>query len=129
MSSSPSPGGSIYSVNYSQAEPKPRAAAYLVAIGGALVFIEGLVSTGLVVLLAGFFLFVVAALIHGEPHHHVANGILALLLVFLSLVFGFGGFYLGALLAAVGGILAIVWSPPKPFFQSVVAPKSSLPRT
>lgn len=128
MSSTPGPGSSIYSATTSQVEPKPRAAAYLVAIGGAFVFVEGLLTGAMVVLLAGFFLFVVAALIHGEPHHHLANGVLALFLVFLSLVFGLGGFYIGALLAAVGGIMAIVWSPPKPIVPSVVAPQSSQSR-
>lgn len=108
-------------------EPRPRAAAYLVGAGGLFVFLEGLLTLGVVLLLVGFFLFVVAFLIHGEPHHHVANGILALLLAFLSLVFGFGGFYIGALLTGVGGILAIAWSPPKPIIQSRAAqqrPKS-----
>jgi hypothetical protein len=107
------------------AEPKPRAAAYLVAAGGLFVFLEGLLTGNIAMLLIGFFLFVAAALVHGEPRHHVADGMLALLLVFLSLVFGFGGFYIGALLAAVGGILSIVWSPPKPVLQSKVTPQSA----
>lgn len=125
MSSSPTPRVSIYSASVSHVEPRPRAAAYLVGIGGAFVFVEGLVTGAILVLLVGFFLFVAALLIHGEPHHHAANGILALLLAFLSLLFGLGGFYIGAFLAAVGGILAIIWSPPKPFFQPVLAPQGS----
>jgi len=104
-------------------EPRPRAAAYLVGAGGLFVFLEGLLTGNIAMLLIGFFLFVAAALIHGEPHHHVANGMLALLLVFLSLVFGFGGLYIGALLAAVGGVLAILWSPPKLVGPSRVAPQ------
>lgn len=107
------------------AEARPRWAAYLVGAGGLFVFLEGLLTGDILELLIGFFLFVAAVLIRGEPHHHLANGILALLLVFLSLVFGFGGFYIGALLAAVGGIWAIVWSPPKPAVQSRLAPQSA----
>jgi hypothetical protein len=110
-------------------EPRPRAAAYLTGAGGLFVFLEGLLTGNIVMLLIGFFLFVAAALIHGEPHHHLANGILTLLLVFLSLVFGFGGFYIGAILAAAGGVMAIVWSPPKSLVPSRVSPQSAPFRT
>jgi len=106
-------------------EPKPRGAAYLVVAGGLFVFLEGLLTGNIVMLLIGFFLFAAAALIHGEPHHHVADGMLALLLVFLSLVFGFGGFYIGALLAGAGGIWSIVWSSPKPAVQPKGVPQSA----
>ncbi len=64
-------------------------------------------------LIVGLFLFAVGVLIYAEPHHHLANGILSILLAVFSLLFGFGGFYIGALLAAIGGILAVVWSPPR----------------
>ena len=124
-SSASIPGGYTPGGAPAAAEARPRAAAYLVAAGGLFVFLEGLLTGNIVVLLAGFFLFVVAVLIHGEPHHHVANGMLALLLVFLSLVFGFGGFYIGAILAAAGGVMAIVWSPPKPVVQTRLGPQSS----
>lgn len=134
MSSTPSqggnvstpPGGYLSGGSPAAVEPRPRAAAYLVVAGGLFVFLEGLLTGNLVMLLVAFFLFVAAVLIHGEPHHHLANGMLALLLVFLSVVFGFGGFYIGALLAAVGGILAIVWSPPKLVAPSKVAPQGPL---
>lgn len=106
-------------------EARPRRAAYLVGAGGVAVLLEGLLTGNILMLLVGFFLLVAAVLVHGEPHHHVANGMLSLLLVFLSLVFGLGGFYIGAILAAAGGILAIVWSPPKPVVQSKVAPQSA----
>ena len=126
-SGSASPASRVYTPGSSPAlaESKPRAAAYLVAAGGMFVFFEGLLTGNIVVLLAGFFLFVAAFLIHGEPHHHVANGMVALLLVFLSLVFGFGGFYIGAILAGAGGVIAIVWSPPRPVVQSKLVPQSS----
>jgi predicted membrane protein len=117
--------GSTSGIPPASAEARPRVAAYLVVAGGLFVFLEGLLTGNIVVLLAGFFLFVVAFLIHGEPHHHTANGMLALLLVFLSLVFGLGGFYIGAILAAAGGVMAIVWSPPRPVVQSKLGPQSS----
>lgn len=105
-------------------EPRPRAAAYLVGAGGIFIILEGLLSGNVLMLIVGFFLLVVAALVHGEPHHHLANGMLSLLLAFLSLVFGLGGFYVGALLAAAGGVMAIVWSPPRPAVQSTVTLQS-----
>ncbi len=93
------------------AEQKPLAAAVLIATGGFFVVLEGLLLGELIVVFTGLFLFVMALLVRHEPHHHLANGIMTLVVVFMSLFFGYGGFYVGALLAAVGGILAIVWAP------------------
>jgi hypothetical protein len=116
-------------------EPRPVAAAVLVAVGGLLVVVEGLLTVelgsaleaftlgllggsyvvqGTIVAFIGVFLFGFAFLIHGEPHHHFANGIVVLLLVVLSLVVGYGGFYLGAFLAGIGGLLAVAWTPSRP---------------
>jgi hypothetical protein len=115
-------------------EPRPRAAAILIAIGAWFVLIEGLllvvlgafvassnfggvggtlVTAGAIDAFVGVLMFGVALLVYAEPHHHVANGLLALVLVGLSFLFGFGGFILGAVLATVGAILAIAWSPPR----------------
>jgi hypothetical protein len=114
-------------------EPRPRAASALIAIGAWFVLIEGLllvllgafvsssdygglggtlVVAGAIDAFVGVLMFGVALLVYAEPHHHLANGLLALVLVALSFLFGFGGFIIGAILATIGAILAIAWSPP-----------------
>lgn len=113
MAAQRQPSRSIYSVSPLKTEPRPRTASYLVIAGSVLVLVEGLLFVEIGLLIVGLFLFIVGLLIFAEPHHHLANGILGVLLAVLSLLFGFGGFYLGALLAGVGGVLSIVWSPPK----------------
>jgi len=104
---------SIYSVSPIKTEPRPRAASYLVIAGSVLVLVEALLFLEIALLVVGLFLFIVGLLIFAEPHHHLANGILGVLLAVLSLLFGSGGFYLGAVLAGVGGVLSILWAPPK----------------
>jgi hypothetical protein len=125
---------SLLSTSVYVVEPRPRAASVLVAVGAWFVLIEGLllvilgaffsssdfdglggalVTAGVVDAFVGVSMFGVALLIFAEPHHHVANGLLAIVLVVLSFLFGFGGFVIGALLATIGAILAIFWSPPK----------------
>lgn len=115
-------------------EPRPRAAAALIGIGAWFVLIEGLllvvlgafvgtsdfggvggtlVVAGAIDAFVGVLMFGVALLVYAEPHHHVANGLLTLVLVGLSFLFGFGGFILGAVFATIGAILAIAWSPPR----------------
>lgn len=69
------------------------------------------VIQGVVISLLGLILFALGLLIHGEPHHHVANGLAVILLVILSLIFGFGGFLIGAFLAFIGGAWSISWVP------------------
>lgn len=113
MTVPPRPSGSTYGAVALRIEPRPRTAAYLVGIGSVLVLAEGIVLGEIVELVIGLFLFAGALLIYAEPHHHVADGILSLVLAALTLLFGFGGFYVGALLAAIGAVASIVWSPPK----------------
>jgi hypothetical protein len=114
-------------------EPRPTLAAALIGIGAWFVLIEGLlflflgafvfgnnygvlggalVSTGIFDSIIGVLLFGVALLVNAEPHHHVANGLLALVLVVMSYIFGFGGFFIGGIIALVGAFLAIFWTPP-----------------
>lgn len=127
------PTRSIYSV----ARPQPHesgslGAAILIGIGAFFIFLEGVVeiaagqslssaslgligsditTIGVAMALLGLFLLLTALLVRAEPHHHVANGLLALVVAVFSVFVGFGGFYLGALLAFIGGVAAIVWSP------------------
>jgi hypothetical protein len=125
-------------------EPRPRAAAALIGIGAWFVLIEGLllvilgafvasssfdglggglVIAGVIDAFVGVLMFGVALLVYSEPHHHLANGLLALVLVVLSFMFGFGGFVIGAIFVTLGAILAIVWSPPRaPLVVAVTRP-------
>jgi hypothetical protein len=123
---------SIYAIQRPVEDQRPVAAAVLVALGALLVLFEGIVRlllgsvfaaiglgplglgiflSGVVVAILGIVLFATGLLVHAEPHHHVANGLLALVLVGLSLLFGSGGFFLGALLASMGGVWALFWTP------------------
>jgi hypothetical protein len=92
-------------------EEKPLAAPVLIAVGGFLVLAEGLLFGEIVIAIAGALLLGWALLVRHEPHHHVANGITILLFVFLSFAYGSGGFYLGGILAGIGGILSFIWKP------------------
>ena len=84
--------------------------AYTVAIlGGALVLLQGFLffvgsSLFLVGLLVGALIVALGAMSSFRPRHREPIGALIVLLGFSSLFVG-GGFYLGALLAIVGGIL------------------------
>lgn len=109
-------------------------AAVLVGVGGAFVLLEGLVDyaagtffagtpfgaawadligNGALISIVALVILLNALLINAEPHHHVANGALALLLAAVSFVIGFGGFFLGGILVGVGGAAAMAWSPPR----------------
>ena len=100
-------------------EEKPLAAPALIAVGGFLVLLEGVLFGEIVIAIAGLLLLGWALLVRHEPHHHVANGITILLFVFLSFAYGSGGFFIGGILAAIGGILSLVWKP-----RPIVAPVS-----
>ena len=84
--------------------------AYTVAIfGGALVLLQGFLfligsSVFFVALLVGALIVALGAMASFRPHNREPIGALIVLLGFASLFAG-GGFYLGAILAIVGGIL------------------------
>jgi Family of unknown function (DUF6114) len=136
------PSTSIYTL-----EPRPRAAAALVGVGALFVVIESfvllvagvfistqdlgvyggaLVTAGILDAVVGVLMFGVSLLIYAEPHHHVANGLFAVILVFLSFLVGFGGFFIGGILALVGGLIAIFWTAPV-LGVVAVAPRSNAP--
>jgi len=93
---------------------RPPGVTALVVGGGFLVVLEGLVWSEFILVFVGFFLFLMAYIVRSDPDHHVAHGAMVLVVVFMSLFFGHGGFYAGALLAAAGGTLAIAWRPAPP---------------
>ena len=119
----------------------PRTAYLLSMIGGILILIFSVIYALLILALAGYvasfgfgfasgFLIALAvvALIFGvlvlffamrlksNPGSARVYGVAILVLALISF-FGGGGFYIGAILALVGGILAIIWTPPAPAYN------------
>jgi len=120
-----SPYGSMY----------PRAGYWLSVVGGVLIAIVALAElvalialpsaianilpghTGFVIVLAVIGVVVGLAIIFLGLHLKVSPGsarVTGILIVVLSLVsyFGFGGLFLGLVLAFIGGIAAMGWRPP-----------------
>jgi hypothetical protein len=119
-------------------ETYPRTAYLLALIGGILILILSIISAIILAVIAtafaavGFGLgvgiavaFAVVALLFGlivlyfamklksNPQNAKTYGILILVFALISFIGG-GGFYIGAILALIGGILAIIWNPPAP---------------
>jgi hypothetical protein len=111
---------------------KPTAAFVLSLIGGIFIVLGGIVEaaigsfftlfsfglTGAVVVLGvvGIILGVViiagSAQINSNPERsHVTWGAIILVISIVSIFAGMGGFFIGFILALIGGILAIVWKP------------------
>jgi hypothetical protein len=122
--------------SYEEVGGAPRAAFFLSTLGALLYVLEGVVvallgtavvtdslgGTGLsgwaVVLWGvatfaiGLILFLFAGMLVVAPGNHRLDGTMILVLVIIGALFGFGtGFILGALLAFIGGIAAILWRP------------------
>jgi len=119
-------------------ETYPRTAYLLSLIGGILLLIFSLiwaavlavaasifaaVGFGLgagialafaaVAIILGLIVLIFAVRLKSHPESAKTTGILILVFALISFVGG-GGFYIGAILALVGGILAIIWKPPTP---------------
>jgi hypothetical protein len=120
---------------YGQGMNYPRTAYLLTLIGGILILIGGIIEAALLAaigsVLAGFgygglaalaIAFAVIALIFGiiilvlamrlksNPQSAKMTGVLIIVFALISYVGG-GGFYIGLILALVGGILALIWNP------------------
>ncbi|MDG7006626.1 MAG: hypothetical protein JRN06_00110 [Nitrososphaerota archaeon] len=61
-------------------------------------------------LIAGIAVLVGAIMIYARPSKAPTWGLLVLIFSILSF-FGMGGFFIGAILGVVGGVLAMVWKP------------------
>lgn len=72
-----------------------------------------LIALAVVALLFGLIILVGAFMLRSKPQSSKTWGIVILLLAIISLVGG-GGFFIGFILALIGGILAITWKPPTP---------------
>lgn len=69
--------------------------------------IEGFQATLIPVILA-----MLGMLVLAMPAHHVFYGVIALVVAVYSIVgVNLGGFFVGMLLGAVGGVLAVAWLP------------------
>jgi len=109
---------------------RPFVGALLIAIAGVEMFlstqldigklhiqlgIEGFQAT---VIPVGFVL--LAALLLAMPQHRVFYGVIALALSLYSIVgVNLGGFLIGMLLSAIGGVLAVSWAPPVALAEQV----------
>ena len=61
-------------------------------------------------LIAGIVVLVGAVMIYARPNNSSTWGLLVLVFSIPSF-FGMGGFFIGAILGIVGGVLAMVWKP------------------
>jgi len=88
-----------------------------VAIGSFLaIFTFGLTGAvvifGIMGIIIGIVIIAGSAQINSNPEKsHVTWGSIILALSIISIFAGFGGFFIGFILALIGGILAIVWKP------------------
>jgi hypothetical protein len=110
---------------------RPTAAFILSLIGGIIILLSGLaVATigaavtfflagivgifGLIGAVWGILIIVFAVMLNSNPRSHTTYGALILVFSLLSWFGSFGGFFIGFLLALIGGILALVWHPSAP---------------
>lgn len=92
-------------------------AAVAAAFGGAFLSVglggvgAILIALAIVALLFGFVILYGALQLKNNPGSAKTWGIILLVLALISFVGG-GGFFIGAILVIIGGIMAIVWTPP-----------------
>jgi hypothetical protein len=106
----------------------PKIAYVLSLIAGILIILGGLVwllagsviavgfgiglgaaILGLIGIIVGIIVIYGAMRLNTNPNEHLTWGAVILILSILSLVFAGGGFYIGAVLGIIGGVLAIIW--------------------
>jgi hypothetical protein len=107
---------------------KPSAAYVLSLVGGIFVVIGGLATAaigavftfmiggiggifGVLGIVWGILIIYFATRLNSDPAGHSTSGALIIVFSLLSWFGGLGGFFIGFLLALIGGILAITWSP------------------
>jgi len=91
-------------------------AAILALIGTAVISIFPglgalLIALAVVALVFGLIIIFGALMLRSKPESAKMWGVIILVLAIVSLVGG-GGFFIGFILALIGGILALVWHPP-----------------
>jgi|HubBroStandDraft_1064217.scaffolds.fasta_scaffold176735_2 amino acid transporter len=78
-----------------------------VGFGGVAIF---LVALAVIALIFGIIVLILALRLKSNPQGAKMTGILIIVFSLISFIGG-GGFYIGAILALVGGILALIWNP------------------
>ncbi len=108
---------------------KPGAAYILSLVGGIFVIIGGVATAaigaaftfmmggiggifGILGIVWGVLIVIFAARLNSDPGSHSTSGALIIVFSLLSWAGGLGGLFIGFLLALIGGILAITWTPP-----------------
>ena len=102
---------------------RPFAGGLLVALGGVELFFSGQLDIGRIHVQLGIegvqatiipvVIVLLGVLVMAMPVHRIFYGVIALALAVYSLVgVNLGGFFVGMLLGAVGGVLVVAWMPP-----------------
>jgi hypothetical protein len=120
---------------YGQGMNYPRTAYLLALIGGILILLGAIVEAiefaiigsafaafgfggfaalfialAVIALIFGLIVLILAMRLKSNPQGAKMTGVLIIVFSLLSFIGG-GGFYIGAILALVGGILALIWTP------------------
>ncbi len=109
---------------------RPVAAGVLTMLGGLFILVGGAVIAVIGSILSAFFgsfssLWLIGLLLGGLtildgflmvalPTPHSVWGVLAIVFAIGSIPFALGGFFVGFILAVLGGVLALRWRPPPP---------------
>ncbi|MCW4011171.1 MAG: DUF6114 domain-containing protein [Candidatus Bathyarchaeota archaeon] len=111
-------------------ESYPNTAYILSLIGGIFIILAGIFLSvvgavftlflggagaiaGLLGIVWGVIILVAAFNLRSNPSQHVTWGVIILVFSLISWWGAAGGFFIGFLLALIGGIFAIIWSPPR----------------
>ena len=91
-------------------------AAIFAALGTAVISIFPglgalLIALAVIALIFGLIIIIGAIMLRSKPESSKMWGAIILVLAIISLVGG-GGFFIGFILALIGGILALIWHPP-----------------
>ncbi|WP_223357633.1 DUF6114 domain-containing protein [Leifsonia sp. ZF2019] len=118
------PSGSRRARFRSWRRSRPFVGGLLTALGGIELFFSGQLDIGKIHVQLGIeglqatiipiVLVLLGVLAVAMPAHHVFYGVIALAVAVYSLVgVNLGGFFVGMLLASVGGVLTVAWMPKK----------------
>ncbi len=109
--------------------------ALLIILGGIIVGIVGAAFTffmggiggiaGLFGVIWGIVILISAFNLKNNPSQHVTWGIIILIFSLVSWFGSIGGFGLGFLLSLIGGIMALVWTPPASEAQAYAPPPTA----
>jgi len=118
-------------------EDRPIAALVVSLLGSILIFAEGVLliiattsagpldnspgpaGMGLLGAFLGFILVTLSLIMYWSPESHVGYGI-AILVFSILAIFSGGGFFVGTILGAIGGVLALIFTPSyDPFEEGV----------